>query len=82
MSGVKFFDEPNSEFDIDSVTDEIVGTAQKCFIENPEIGAIVLECTDLPPYARRISEELDIPVFDFSSMIGHVAASIGEVTLY
>ncbi len=78
----KIFDEPDVEFDIDSVTDEIVGTAKKCFIENPEIGAIVLECTDLPPYARRISEELDIPVFDFSSMIGHIAASIGEVTLY
>ncbi len=34
---------------------------------SPEIGAItVLECTDLPPFARRIREELDIPVFDFN----------------
>ena len=33
-----------------------------------------------PP--RRIREELDIPVFDFNSMIGHVAMALSLVKLY
>ena len=31
---------------------------------------------------RRIREELDIPVFDFNSMIGHVAMALSIVKLY
>lgn len=51
--------------------------------DHPEIGAIVLECTDPAlPFARRIREELDIPVFDFNSMIGHVAMALSLVKLY
>ena len=33
-----------------------------------------------PP--ERIREELDIPVFDFNSMIGHVAMALSLVKLY
>ena len=54
----------------------------KTIVEDPEIGAILLECTYLPPFARRIREELDIPVFDFNSMIGHVAMALSIVKLY
>jgi Asp/Glu/hydantoin racemase len=46
------------------------------------MGAIVLECTDLPPYAKRISEATGLPVFDFVSMMGHVAIALGEIDLY
>ena len=31
---------------------------------------------------ERIREELDIPVFDFNSMIGHVAMALSLVKLY
>jgi hypothetical protein len=42
----------------------------------------VLECTDLPPYAPMLREELGIPVFDFNSMMGHVAMSLNVHKLY
>ena len=38
-----------------------------------------LECRDK---RGRIREELDIPVFDFNSMIGHVAMALSIVKLY
>ena len=66
----KIFDHPDDSFDMDLVTEEILNVARQGVKDHPEIGAIVLECTDLPPFARRIREELDIPVFDFNSMIG------------
>ena len=59
----KIFDHPDDSFDMDLVTEEILNVARQGVKDHPEIGAIVLECTDLPPFARRIREELDIPVF-------------------
>lgn len=78
----KIFEHPDDSFDVDAVSKEIIGVALDGVKAHPEIGAIVLECTDLPPYARRISEELHLPVFDFSSMMGHVAISLGLIKLY
>ena len=36
---------------------------------HPEVGAIVLECTNMPPYARALREAVGMPVFDIVSMI-------------
>lgn len=78
----KIFDKPNERFDMDAVADEIVGVAMQAVGENPDIRAIVLECTDLPPYSERISRELNMPVFDFISMIGHVAVALKEIRVF
>lgn len=37
-----------------------------------DIGAIVLECTNLPPYSKDIQEYTNLPVFDIISMIHYV----------
>ena len=50
--------------------------------ENPDIGAVVLECTDLPPYSTRIRDELGIPVFDINTMISYVALSLNEYKMF
>ena len=38
---------------------------------HPDIGAIVLECTNMPPYAARVQEALGLPVFDVVTLIHH-----------
>ena len=49
----------------------IVETATHSLIaEHPEIGAVLLECTNLPPYVKRIRRATGLPVFD----ILHAAA--------
>jgi hypothetical protein len=35
------------------------------------MGAIVLECSMLPPYARAVQEATGLPVFDFVTMINY-----------
>lgn len=75
----KIFETPDEEFDMDAVTAEIMGVARSGVAEHPNIGAIVLECTDLPPYAARIREAVNLPVFDFSSMMGYIAVALGEM---
>ncbi len=78
----KIFDRPDEKFDIEAVSKEIMGVAENGVAQHPEIGAIVLECTDLPPYAERIREAVNLPVFDYSSMMGFVAIALGEMKLY
>lgn len=48
---------------------ELVGLAKQLVGEKPDIGAILLECTVLPPYAWAIQEAVRLPVFDFTTMI-------------
>ncbi len=78
----KLFDGSNEEADMDIVEGEIVSTVKKGVEEHPEIGAIVLECTDLPPFAQRLRKELNLPVFDFNSMMSYVAMGISEMKNY
>lgn len=78
----KIFDQPDTPFDMDAVSEEILGVARRAAKEHPDLGAIVLECTDLPPYAARIRQELNVPVFDINSLVGYVAISLSELPLY
>jgi len=51
---------------------ELVDFSKQVVNENPGIGAILLECSDIPPYARAIQEAVRLPVFDFTTMINWV----------
>ena len=51
---------------------EVVKVAQEMVRANPEVGAIVLECSDLPPYAAAVQAAVELPVFDFITMIRYV----------
>ncbi|MBD9597329.1 aspartate/glutamate racemase family protein [Ensifer sp. ENS05] len=48
---------------------DILDAARRLLQKNSEIGAIVLECTNMPPYAHAISARYGLPVFDVISMI-------------
>ena len=37
----------------------------------PDIGAIVLECTNMPPYSEAIQEAIKLPVFDVVTMVNY-----------
>jgi hypothetical protein len=38
------------------------------FRQNTNMGAMVLECTGFPPFARQLQREIDIPVFSYSTL--------------
>ncbi len=62
--------------DSDKVQREIVEIAEQMIENNPDIGAIVLECSDLPPYASAVQAAVQRPVFDFITMIQYVHSSL------
>ena len=47
------------------------------FVENhPDLGAILFECTNMPPYSRRVRDATRLPVFSIESCLHWVAAAL------
>ncbi|MBM4442039.1 MAG: aspartate/glutamate racemase family protein [Candidatus Rokubacteria bacterium] len=69
------------ELDVALAREEHVRVARRLADAHPDLGAIVLECTNMPPYADDIRRETGLPVFDITSLVrmAHdaLAASIG-----
>lgn len=57
---------------------EVLSQAGALARANPEIGALVLECTDLVPFADAIRKRLGVPVFDIVTLTGLVHASLSR----
>jgi Asp/Glu/hydantoin racemase len=55
--------------DVDRARAEHVTVARRLVAEHPDIGAIVLECTNMPPYTADIQRETGRPVFDVVSLV-------------
>jgi Asp/Glu/hydantoin racemase len=68
----------NPYLDVAKVNAEMVGTAEKLVREHPEVGAIVLECTNMPPYARSVQAAVGLPVFDVVTMIKYAYATLAH----
>jgi hypothetical protein len=60
---------PNTPLSLEKVEDEVVSLATVAKQEHPDLGAILLECTDLPPFADTIRKTLDLPVYDLLTMV-------------
>lgn len=65
-------------FDNELVKKETVDAALKLVNDNPDIGAILLECSDLPPYAADIQRAVKLPVYDFITMIKWIQHSTAQ----
>src|ERR671936_2748043 len=57
------------ELDVDLAREEHVRVARRFVSEHPDVGAIVLECTNMPPYTADIQRETGRPVFDIVSLV-------------
>lgn len=61
--------EYRGSWDNTEVRKEVVNAAIELVEENEDIGAILLECSDMPPYASDIQRAVKLPVFDFITLI-------------
>ncbi len=57
------------DMDIDLAERDVVNAALDLVARHPEVGAIVLECTNMPPYAAAVQAATGLPVHDIYSMI-------------
>jgi Asp/Glu/hydantoin racemase len=68
------------ELDVDLAREEHVRVARRLVAEHPDVGAIVLECTNMPPYTADIQRETGRPVFDITTLVrmAHDALAAGR----
>src|SRR5919197_228975 len=57
------------ELDVDAAREEHVRVARRLVGDHPDVGAIVLECTNMPPYTADIQRATGLPVFDVVSLV-------------
>jgi hypothetical protein len=57
--------------DAAKMEEEIVTVAKGLQQRTPNMGAILLECAVLPPYAHAVQRATGLPVFDFVTMINY-----------
>ena len=58
------------DLDVAAAERDNIAAARRLVARHPEVGAIVLECTNMTPYARAIHRATGLPVF---SMVGFVS---------
>lgn len=48
---------------------DLLAAGRDLVARHPEVGAIVLECTNMPPYAAALQAALGLPVYDIYSLV-------------
>ena len=61
---------------VDQLRKEVVCIASDFIKEHPDIGALLIECTDLPPYSADIHLSTGIPVFDYVSFVNTIHQAV------
>lgn len=67
--------EEKGTLDSDLIAGETVGVCRQALAEFPNLGAVLLECSMLPPYAKAVQDAVGVPVYDFVSMIDYARAA-------
>ncbi|MFA3917829.1 hypothetical protein [Ruegeria hyattellae] len=60
---------PETGYEFDDFGAELCELMDTQIAKHPEIGAIMLECTSLPPFAARIGAHTGLPVYDFIACV-------------
>ena len=66
------------ELDVELARREHEAVARRMVDAHPEIGAIVLECTNMPPYRGDIQAATGLPVFDITTLVRMVHDAVGR----
>jgi len=58
-----------NDMDVALARQDVIEAGLDLARRHPEVGAIVLECTNMPPYAADMRAATGLPVYDIYSMI-------------
>ncbi|HET6607511.1 MAG TPA: aspartate/glutamate racemase family protein [Rhodopila sp.] len=57
------------DLDVGRAEQDILEAGRRLLGRHPDIGAIVLECTNMPPYASALRDALGVSIFDIYSLV-------------
>lgn len=59
---------------------QVLAAARRLLARQPDLQALVLECTNLPPYAPALRQATGLPVFDVTTMLNARMAALATQT--
>lgn len=66
----------STDMDVALAQEDVLEAGRRLVAKEPSLGAIVLECTNMPPYAAALQAEIGLPVYDIYSMISWFHAGL------
>jgi Asp/Glu/hydantoin racemase len=64
------------EMDVGAAERDVLSAGMELAARHPEVGALLLECTNMCPFARALSRRLRLPVFDMVSFVNWFHAGL------
>lgn len=64
------------ELDVGKARQDLLDAAQELIRQHPEVGALLLECTNMNPYSYDLQQATGLPVFDIVTFISWFQASL------
>ena len=65
-------------FNSEQMRQDVVKAAQDLVHSDSAIGAIVIECTNIPPYSAAIQAAVRLPVFDINTLINYIQMALEQ----
>lgn len=73
-----------AKLDVQAACEDTVSAAEQLVADAPEISAILMECTNLPPYRAAVERAVQRPVYDVHSLIhwfsGRLPVDVGGLS--
>ncbi|HWR39074.1 MAG TPA: aspartate/glutamate racemase family protein [Patescibacteria group bacterium] len=66
----------------DKAQQQMVHMAKAVVEKHPEIGAIMLECTGMQPFARAIQQQVELPVFSWGTLLDYAFSVVAHRDYY
>lgn len=66
----------------DKAEAQLVACTKEFIKRYPDIGAIMLECTGMQPFARAIQREVDLPVFSWGTLLDYAYSAVNHRDYY
>jgi Asp/Glu/hydantoin racemase len=68
--------EEKDELDVALARDDVLAAGRELVARHPEVGAVVLECANMPPYAAALRAAIGLPVYDVYTLISWLHAGL------
>jgi hypothetical protein len=68
--------ESEATMDLGDMLADVLDAGEALAAANPDLGAVVVECANMPPYSRLLRDRLGLPVFDLYTFITWFHASL------
>jgi aspartate/glutamate racemase len=70
--------EESGDMDTEKMRREVLAVARRMIEKHPDVGSILLECSELPAYGKAVRDATGLPVFDFATLLFYARSVVEQ----